>query len=106
MTTSPFPDFHPTPGRSAYYDSQLQAWQVFSYAQVQRVLSDFATFSSRLRGRLDPRGGVESTGLNDLDPPQHRQLRSLVTQAFTPRMVATFEPRIRRLVNDLLDAVI
>jgi len=101
-----FPDFHPTPGRPAYYDPQHKAWQVFRYVQVQRVLSDYATFSSN-RGRLDPADrGPNTASLNDLDPPRHRQVRSLVTQAFTPRIVATFEPRIVRLAHDLLDAVI
>jgi cytochrome P450 len=79
---------------------------VFRYAQVQRVLSDYSTFSSN-RGKLDPEDrGLNTASLNDLDPPRHRQVRSLVTQAFTPRIVATFEPRIVRLAHDLLDAVI
>jgi cytochrome P450 len=109
MTTSPspisFPKFHPTPGKPAHYDQQRHAWQVFRYAEVQRVLSDYTTFTSN-RGRLDPEGGLKRAGINDLDPPQHRQLRSLVTDAFTPRRVATFEPQITRLAHDLLDAVI
>jgi len=113
MTTNPssqsaisFPNFHPTPGLPAYYDEQAQSWQVFRYAQVQRVLSDFATFSSR-RGKLATNDeGPNTSSLNDLDPPQHQQLRALVMQAFTPRIVATFEPRITHLVNKLLEAVI
>jgi cytochrome P450 len=113
MTTDPssrssvsFPNFHPKPGCPAYYDEQRRSWQVFRYVEVQRVLSDYTTFSSQ-RGRLDPKGGPDTTAnLNSLDPPQHRQLRSLVTQAFTPRMVARLEPQIIRLAHDLLDAVI
>src|SRR5260370_29318432 len=38
-------------------------------------------------------------------PPRHRQLRNLVSQAFTPRMVAQLEPRITAITNDLLDHV-
>lgn len=113
MTTNPssrssvsFPDFHPTPGLPASYDARRQAWHVFRYAQVQRVLSDYTTFSSN-RGRLDPEDrGPNAASLLDLDPPRHRQLRSLIAQVFTPRMVATLEPRIVRLAHDLLDAVI
>ena len=50
MTTNPvsFPDFHPTPERLAYYDQQRQSWQVFRYTEVQRVLSDFTIFSSKV----------------------------------------------------------
>ncbi|HET8844673.1 MAG TPA: cytochrome P450, partial [Ktedonobacteraceae bacterium] len=111
MTPNPsspvsFPGFHPTPGRPASYDEQRQAWRVFRYAEVQRVLSDFTTFSSN-RGALDPEDrGPNVASLNDLDPPRHRQMRVLVTQAFTPRVVATFEPRVVRLAHELLDAVI
>src|SRR5215472_5005395 len=110
MITNPsplsFPGFHPTPGRPAYYDPQRQAWQVFGYAQVQRVLSDSTIFSSQ-RGRLDPQGDeFKRTGLNNLDPLQYRQLRAQLASTFTPRSVATFEPRIRRLAHDLLDTVI
>jgi cytochrome P450 len=110
MTTSPspisFPDFCPTPGRSAYYDQERQAWQVFGYAQVQRVLSDSATFSP-ISLRLGSQGdGHKRTSLNDFDPPQYRQLRAKLASAFTPRSVATFEPRIRRLAHDLLNMVL
>src|SRR5204862_4509882 len=105
QSSTPFPDFHPTPGLPAYFDPQQQAWHVFRYAQVQRVLSDYATFSSN-RGKLDPEDrGANAASMLDLDPPRHRQMRSLVAQAFTPRMVATLEPRITRVVHDLLDAV-
>lgn len=36
------------------------------------------------------------------DPPDHTRLRSLVNKAFTPRMVASLEPRITSIVNELL----
>jgi cytochrome P450 len=38
-----------------------------------------------------------------MDPPQHRKLRALVSQAFTPRVVAGLEPRITALTAELLD---
>ena len=39
------------------------------------------------------------------DPPRHRLLRSLVTQAFTTRKIAQLEPRIREITAELLDHV-
>ena len=40
-----------------------------------------------------------------MDPPEHTRLRSLVTKAFTPRAVESMAPRIREIVDELLDAI-
>src|SRR4051812_25875598 len=79
-----------------YYDT----WQVFRYEDVLRVLSDFAVFSSSFGG---PGSDPISASLISMDPPRHRQLRNLVTQAFTPRTVGGLSERITTIVNDLLD---
>ncbi len=77
-------------------------WQVFRYADVSRVLTEYATFSSAsFDDGTDPIG----SSIIQMDPPRHRQLRNLVTQAFTPRMVAQLEPRITAITNELLDKV-
>ncbi len=41
-----------------------------------------------------------------MDPPRHRQLRNLVTQAFTPRSVAGLSDRITSIANGLLDQAV
>src|SRR6266699_3408231 len=85
-------------------------WQVFRYADVSRVLSEYATFSSDGR-RMGQAGGFDAeadpleSSILRMDPPRHRQLRNLVSQAFTPRMVAQLEPRISAITNELLDHV-
>jgi len=38
------------------------------------------------------------------DPPDHTRLRRLISKSFTPRSIATFEPKIEKIVSDLLDA--
>lgn len=40
-----------------------------------------------------------------MDPPEHRKVRALVSQAFTPRAIALLEPKIRAIVQTLLDQV-
>lgn len=40
--------------------------------------------------------------LTSLDPPEHTRLRSLVTQAFTARRIATLRPRVESLAEELL----
>jgi len=87
-----------------YYNPQYHFWQVFGYEDVQRVLSDYTSFSSVFGGggeRRDPLG----SSLISMDPPRHRQLRNLVTQAFTPRSVAQLSERITAIVNQLLEQV-
>jgi cytochrome P450 len=98
-----FPGFAPTPGRPAYFDEEHSAWQVFGFSQVQRVLSDYTVFSSG-RGALDP-GDTATTGsasVIDLDPPRHRQLRSLMSAAFTARRVVQLEGWAQALAEELL----
>jgi cytochrome P450 len=71
-------------------------WMIFDYEGVKRALADHDAFSSRY--------GPE--WLIFLDPPRHTKLRALLTRAFTPRVVASLEPRIRELSRALLDQTI
>ncbi|GGR06806.1 cytochrome P450 [Deinococcus ruber] len=86
-------------------DPSTGLWMVFSYEDVQRTLSDWKRFSSQ-QGR--PRGEQAQSPLSSsmisTDPPRHRQIRTLVEQAFTPRQVRALAPRIEVLVDELLGA--
>jgi cytochrome P450 len=106
---NPFP-WYQTMRQSApvYFDNQRDSWNVYRYDDVQRVLSDYGIFSSQFAG---DRSGAANPGqpfaasMISTDPPRHRQLRALVTQAFTPRAVEALAPRITAIVEDLLDRV-
>src|SRR5205807_2115769 len=76
-------------------DPRWRNWMVFTHADVLRVLSDHQEFSS----------AYGDLGLLHTDPPRHRQLRNLVTEAFTPRTVEALRPRITQIVDELLDRV-
>src|SRR5712692_1676756 len=84
-----------------YRDPRRGNWSVFSYNDVQRVLSEHSVFSSQFN---DPGQPLDASMIS-MDPPRHRQMRSLVTLAFTPRTIARLEPRISEIVNELLDRV-
>jgi cytochrome P450 len=86
-----------------YVDPHSGVVSVFRYDDTQRVLSDYASFSSERGARNPSEEQAISASLISVDPPRHRKLRNLVTQAFTPRAVAQLEPRISAIVNDLLD---
>lgn len=86
-----------------YFDLQRHSWNVFRYADVQRVLSDYESFSSqfRQRGNHIPEMPFSASMISN-DPPRHRKLRSLVTQAFTPRAIESLAPRIQEIVDEHL----
>lgn len=89
-----------------YYDEERASWLVFRYEDVMRVVLDTTTFSSERTfnadGSIDP---IASGGILGMDPPHHRQLRSLISSAFTPHTIARLEPRIHEIVSTLLDRV-
>jgi cytochrome P450 len=88
------------------YNESQQAWGLFDYADVERVMFDPVTFSSDCSGLAPSQEDFDLLVKGDItgiDPPRHRQLRGLVSQAFTPRMVADLAPRIRAGAVRLLD---
>lgn len=83
-------------------------WAITKYDDGLRIHRDPETFCSgqgmTMRGGelQDVRGGET---LITLDPPRHTRQRQLVSRAFTPRAVADLQPRIRGIVDELLDGV-
>jgi cytochrome P450 len=89
-----------------HFNAQYGSWEVFSYNEVQQVLSDYATFSSSIMGQGGGPTHLLGVSMITTDPPRHRQLRSLTTQAFTPRAVARLSDRIEELVDEMLTRVL
>jgi cytochrome P450 len=90
---------------------------VSDHETVCRIAKDHQTFSNRFgramrsEGEVDPRiveaqrGGYPPVDtMLTQDPPLHRRYRGMVNEAFTARRVATLEPYIDRLCNDLIDS--
>jgi len=85
-----------------FKDERTRIWQVFRYEDVLSILTDYSRFSSQA---YELTGGFLSNSLIAKDPPDHRKLRNLVNQAFTPRAVAHLSDRITEITQELLDAV-
>jgi cytochrome P450 len=91
-----------------HFDAKQQCWQVLGHPEASTVLSDPAVFSSDLTALMpkqDDFALFQRGNFVRMDPPQHRKLRTLVSQAFTPKVVADLEPRIAELTTELLDRV-
>lgn len=83
------------------WDDDSTSWLVFRYDDVTRVQSDYQTFSSEgTVGNRDKE--TESPSIIEMDPPQHRQMRSLITQAFSAKTVAGMAPQVEQIVDELL----
>ncbi len=93
----------------------LNLWVVTRHQDVLTVLKDHETFSSS--GALksaplpDAVAAVLAEGcpgmpyIIEIDPPLHDRIRGLATRAFTPRRIASLEPAIRRIADELLNAL-
>ncbi|MRG97490.1 cytochrome P450 [Polyangium spumosum] len=93
------------PDEPVRFAPELGMWNVYGYPETLRILGDPGLFSSNtLRLVPDIRRSTEGN-LVQMDPPEHKKLRNLVSHAFTPKVVADLEPRIARLTHELLDAV-
>jgi cytochrome P450 len=88
------------------FNGNQQAWELFDYVDVTRALFDPVTFSSDFSGVAPSQEDFDlfiRGDITGIDPPRHRKLRGLVSQALTPRTVAALAPRITAIAGGLLD---
>ncbi len=100
-----------------YWSESVGAWIVTRYDDVLVTFRDVGHFSNegRLGRAIDYLPPVQrahfgpfqnhyaTKSLLHSDPPDHTRLRSLMTKAFTPRVVEAMRPRIQTIVDELLD---
>src|ERR1035438_3961583 len=78
-------------------------WLISRYKEVTQVLTDYATYSSEYE--MPAQVSEESRSIILMDPPRHRQFRSLVTQVFSARTIAQMAPTIEDIAHDLLENI-
>ena len=86
-------------------------WSLLLHADVSAVNRDSRRFSSERRGvmlfdQTSLEGPEEPRMMIEIDPPRHTRYRSLVNRGFTPRMVATLEPRMREIARGAVETVL
>jgi cytochrome P450 len=105
---NPFPTYQRARREApVYVHPGLPVTSVFRYDDVQGILRDARTWSSAGLRRFQPATDERVPPMMMLqDGAGHARLRSLVNQAFTPRIVAKLEPRIRAIAHELLAAAL
>ena len=126
LVFNPFdPSFHDNPypvyrrfreEDPAHYSELASITVLSKYADCAALLRDHRASSDQTKSE-GFREGLISQGMDPdqvladmtrpflfMDPPDHTRLRGLVNKAFTPRVVDTMKPRIKEIVDGLLDA--
>lgn len=121
MLNDPFPVYDRLRNEAPVAWSQRwNAWVVSRHGDVEASLRDKDNLSNENRQALlfDGLTPAEREELSRLrhyfaqkdvigsDPPDHTRMRSLVQKAFTPRTVASLQPRIEKLAAELIDAAV
>ena len=85
----------------AFHDDANDIWGVTRYEDVRAIGQDPLTFSSA-RGS---RPGLAMPFMIDMDAPEHRHRRRLVSWGFTPRAVEDRRGRIAEVCDTILDRI-
>ncbi len=106
-------------GDPIHYDEKLGSWLVTRHEDIWAVQSDPVTFSvhhgyhdfqakglqDEFRAYLREHGGGYFPDAIMSDPPYHTRIRKLMENAFTAHRVKELEPRITKVVADLIASV-
>ncbi|MCZ2111154.1 MAG: cytochrome P450 [Dehalococcoidia bacterium] len=100
---NPYPFYEMGRQMSPLYLESQGIWLVFGYNDVQAILKDSQAWSSQFAPPAE--SDAPPPSMLGSDPPRHGRLRSLVSQAFTPRMIEQLAPRIREIASGLVDGM-
>jgi pimeloyl-[acyl-carrier protein] synthase len=112
----PYPTFNTWRDKGpVFFHPVFGQWMVTGFAEAQELLRSTDTsvsenaealFSVRPYSQLSDqaRSGLKSWMLLS-DPPDHTRLRALVSRTFTPKRLASWEPRSAAVANELIEIV-
>ncbi|WP_232667051.1 cytochrome P450 [Pseudonocardia sp. TRM90224] len=95
------------------YVPAIDRWMVTRYADVERILTDPATFSATetqqpVHPMCPEAAAILATAplvptMSNCDPPEHQRFRSVMSRAMSPRRMAALRPAIHARANELVD---
>ncbi|MGE0448763.1 MAG: hypothetical protein AB7Q29_04190 [Vicinamibacterales bacterium] len=101
------------PGDAVRWSETAGGWLVTRYEDVQRVLTDWRTFSSApppidlsdwFTGRRSMRA-AQPLSIVGMDPPEHGPHRRIVASLLSRESVAAIEPRVHAIAAGLIGAI-
>jgi cytochrome P450 len=87
-----------------HYFGAKGTWHIFRYDDVQKIFNDHETFSNEYMPKIAE--SPVSSAMSVTDPPRHKQLRLLVSKAFTPKAIDDMKPWIEEITHELLNQVV
>lgn len=85
-----------------YFDERNGVWGISKYHDVKEISKNPAVFSNA--GGIRPDSGPVPMMI-DMDDPEHLRRRKLVNKGFTPKQIRDQEPKVRRVVDRIIDGV-
>ncbi len=94
-----------------YWNDKYGFWALSRYEDVLAVHRDWKTFSSTHGATIDQLTDPGSReilrgSIIFMDPPEHDEMRRMVSRVFTPKAVANLEPLVRDLIVKYLDPLV
>jgi cytochrome P450 len=98
--------------RPVFYMPKYDEWFITRYEDVLGILRDTDRFSNAHTVELQdlptldrelPDGNPLAKGLVNTDPPEHTPMRKIAQKAFTPRMIASYEPWAREIADEMIE---
>jgi cytochrome P450 len=90
-----------------YYNEEQDFYALSRHADVAAAFKDYETYSSAYGLDLAMVKSGEPLPLKMIilmDPPEHRQMRSLVNKVFTPRAIANLKPMVFETIDQCFRA--
>ena len=117
--SNPFPLFNELrKSAPVFYSPTLGGWIITRYSDVSEILHNHEDYSSKgrvlhLLNKLDPALQKRlpmlhshfATGLAHSDAPEHKRLRGILAQAFTPKISEKMRPITHEVVTRTLNAL-
>ena len=108
FVADPYPTYRRLRTEDPVHHSPLDFWVLTRYDDVVAALRDPRLAKEAIAPFLAARFGApvpQMLSMLDRDPPDHTRLRSLVSKAFTPRVVEGLRPHIQQIVDGLIARV-